>query len=75
MGNDEIAGHGEIETLNNWIGNFANQKHYTLVSALADDRGYYLKGLMTDGVHPSEQGYERMEPLLREAIQNVIRGR
>lgn len=78
MGNDEIVGHGEIQTLNNCIRNFANQKHYTLVdyhSALADDRGYDLKGLTTDGVHPGEQGYERMEPLLREAIQNAIRGR
>jgi lysophospholipase L1-like esterase len=78
MGNDEIVGHGEIQTLNNCIRNFANQKHYTLVdyhSALADDRGYDLKGLTTDGVHPGEQGYEHMEPLLREAIQNAIRGR
>jgi lysophospholipase L1-like esterase len=66
------------ETLNNGIRNFANQKHFTLVdyhSALADDRGHYLEGLTTDGVHPGKQGYERMEPLLREAIQNAIRGR
>lgn len=77
-GHDKILGHGEIQTLNNWIRNFANQKNYTLVdyhSALADDRGYYLKGLTTDGVHPSAEGYERMEPLLREAIQDAIRSR
>jgi lysophospholipase L1-like esterase len=75
---DEIlSGHNEIQALNDWIKNFANQKHYILVdyhSALADDRGYYLKGLTTDGVHPSVAGYERMEPLLREAIQSAIRG-
>jgi len=73
---EEVSGHDEIQTLNNWIENFANQKHYTLVayhSALSDDRGYYLKGLTTDGVHPSAQGYRRMEPLLREAIQSAIR--
>jgi lysophospholipase L1-like esterase len=43
-GRDEIiSGHDEIQTLNNWLKNFANQKHCTLVdyhSALADDRGY-----------------------------------
>jgi len=75
-GHDEIiSGHDEIQVLNNWIRNFANQKHYTLVdyhSALADDRGYYLKGLTTDGVHPSIHGYERIEPLLRDAIQSAI---
>jgi lysophospholipase L1-like esterase len=69
-------GHDEIQTLNDWIKSFANQKHYTLVdyhSALADDHGNYLKGLTTDGVHPSVQGYERMEPLLCEAIRSAIR--
>jgi len=68
-------GHDEIQALNNWIKSFANQKHYTLVdyhSALADDRGNYLKGLTTDGIHPSAQGYERMEPLLRDAVQSAI---
>ncbi len=45
---DEIAahegittGHDEIQTLNDWIRSFANQKHYALVdyhSALADDQ-------------------------------------
>jgi lysophospholipase L1-like esterase len=70
------TGHDEIQNLNDWIKGFANQKHYTLVdyhSALADDRGDYLKGLTTDGVHPGAQGYERMEPLLREAIRSAIR--
>jgi acyl-CoA thioesterase I len=73
--NGIMFGHDEIQTLNNWLRNFANQKHYTLVdyhAALADDHGYYLKGLTTDGVHPSAQGYERMEPLLREAIHSAM---
>jgi lysophospholipase L1-like esterase len=74
-GAEQISGHYQIQSLNNWLKNFADQKHYTLVdyhSALADDRGYYLKGLTTDGVHPTPEGYERMEPLLREAIQSAI---
>jgi len=73
-----VSGHREIQALNDWIKNFANQKHYTLVdyhSVLADERGYYLKGLTTDGVHPSVQGYQRMEPLLRDAIQSAISGK
>jgi len=72
---EEMFAHDEIQTLNNWLRNFANQKHYTLLdyhSALADDRGYYLKGLTSDGVHPSAQGYERMESLLRDAIQSAM---
>jgi lysophospholipase L1-like esterase len=71
-----VSGNEEIRKLNEWLKNFADKKHYTLVdyhSALADDRGYYLKGLSTDGIHPSAAGYERMEPLLRRAIQAVIR--
>jgi lysophospholipase L1-like esterase len=70
------TGHDEIQTLNDWIKSFAKQKYYTLVdyhSVLTDDQGCYLKGLSTDGVHPSAQGYERMEPLLREAIRSAIR--
>ncbi len=73
-----VSGHREIQALNDWIKNFVNQKHYTLVdyhSVLADERGYYLKGLTTDGVHPSVQGYQRMEPLLRDAIQSAISAR
>ena len=76
-GHDDTLGHREIQTLNNWIKSLANQKNYALAdyySALADDSGYYLKGLTTDGVHPSAQGYERMEPLLRDAVQSAIHG-
>jgi lysophospholipase L1-like esterase len=75
-GHDEIFGHDKIQALNNWIKSFANQKRYTLVdyhSTLTDDRGNYLKGLTSDGIHPSARGYERMEPLLREAIQSATR--
>jgi lysophospholipase L1-like esterase len=45
----------------------------TITPGFSDDRGYYQKGLTTDGVHPSLQGYDRMEPVLREAIQSAIR--
>jgi lysophospholipase L1-like esterase len=70
-----ISGNDEIRTLNNWISNFAEKKHHTLAdyhSVLADERGYYQNELSSDGVHPSAKGYERMEPLLREAIQSAI---
>jgi lysophospholipase L1-like esterase len=75
-GHDEpIGGHDKIQTLNNWLKNFTNQKHYTIAdyhSALSDARGYYQKGLTSDGIHPSLQGYDRMEPILREAIQSAL---
>jgi lysophospholipase L1-like esterase len=75
---EEIAGHQKIESLNDWLKNFAGQKHYSVVdyhSALADSHGYYQKGLSTDGVHPTDRGYERMEPILRQAIQAVVNAR
>jgi len=71
------AGRDKIRTLNDWIKDFAARKQYTVVdyhSALTDERGFYLKGLTSDGIHPSAQGYARMERLLSEAIRSAPQG-
>lgn len=70
------AGHREIQTLNEWIKELAGKRNCVVVdyySALADEQGYFQKGLDTDGVHPSLKGYGRMEPLLREAVEEALR--
>jgi lysophospholipase L1-like esterase len=69
-------GHQKIRALNDWIKNLAARKHFGLVdyhSVLADEQGSYLESLTVDGIHPSAQGYARMEPLLRDAVQAAVR--
>lgn len=69
------AGQNEILAFNSWLNSLAGQNHFALAdfySTLADDRGFYQAGLTYDGVHPTAEGYQRMEPLLRRAIQNAI---
>jgi lysophospholipase L1-like esterase len=69
------AGQDEILALNSWLKSFAEQNHFALAdfySTLADKHGSYQPGLTYDGVHPTAEGYRRMEPLLRRAIQNAI---
>jgi Lysophospholipase L1 and related esterases len=71
------SGHEKVRMLNDWIKDFAARKHFALVDyhfALADDRGFYLEGFTVDGIHPTAQGYARMEPLLRDAVQAAARG-
>jgi len=71
----EDPDHGQIQALNRRIESLAERKRYTLVdyhSVLSDHRGYYLPNLSRDGVHPSLEGYERMEHLLREALEAAL---
>jgi acyl-CoA thioesterase-1 len=69
-------GHEKIRALNDWIKDFAAKKRFVLLdyhSALADDRGFYVEGCTADGIHPTAQGYARMAPLLRNALQAALR--
>ena len=69
------AGQDEILAFNSWLKSFAEQNHFAvadLYSTLADERGFYQTGLTYDGVHPTAEGYQRMEPVLRGAIQKAI---
>jgi lysophospholipase L1-like esterase len=68
-------GQNQILTFNSWLQSFAAQNRFPLAdfhSALVDEHGSYQPGLTYDGVHPTADGYQRMEPLLRRAIQNAI---
>ena len=72
----ETPGHGRIEALNREIRSLAAKRRWALAdyhAALSDHHGYYLAANLTvDGVHPSQAGYERMEPLLRQAVQEAL---
>jgi lysophospholipase L1-like esterase len=64
-----------IEQLNAWIKSEADKNHYVVAdyhSVLADDQGFYSSELSTDGIHPSLNGYQLMEPLVRKAVQAAI---
>ena len=69
------AGQDQLLAFNSWLKSFAEQNHFAVAdfySTLADEHGSYRTGLTYDGVHPTAEGYQRMEPLLRRAIQNAI---
>lgn len=66
----------KIKDLNTQIRVYADEKGYTYVDyypALVnnEDKGM-KKGYSFDGLHPSEQGYEIMEPIIAEAINNIL---
>lgn len=69
------VGQDDILAFNSWLKSLAEQDHFAVAdfySTLADDHGLYQTGLTYDGVHPTAEGYQRMEPLLRRAIQSAI---
>jgi lysophospholipase L1-like esterase len=75
-GRGQDSGHQKIRELNDWIKDFAAKGHFAVVdyhSVLADERGFYLEGFTADGIHPTAQGYARMERLLRDALQAALR--
>ena len=66
----------KIATLNKWISDYTNQKHFAYVdyySAFVDER----KGMKTeyseDGVHPNKAGYLIMENLAQPVIRKLIK--
>ncbi|MDP5279689.1 GDSL-type esterase/lipase family protein [Sphingomonas sp. DG1-23] len=61
-----------IRAINVWLKNYAKTAGATWIDywpVLADDKGAMKPGLATDGVHPTDQGYDLMatviEPFLR----------
>lgn len=66
----------KIKDLNTQIRAYADEKGYTYVDyypALVNKEDKGMKeGYSFDGLHPSEQGYEIMEPIITEAINNIL---
>ena len=63
---------GNIVAFNDWIRAYAASHHAVYAdywSALQDGQGGIKPGLAYDGVHPTEQGYDVMLPVLEEALR------
>jgi lysophospholipase L1-like esterase len=65
----------KIIALNSWIRAYASQHGAIYVdfhSAMADAQGGMRSGLSSDGVHPNEDGYRIMAPLVEQAIDQAL---
>lgn len=61
----------KVITLNNWIKKYAKDNGHVYLdyySPMVDDKKGLPKSLSGDGVHPNEEGYLIMEPLVLKAI-------
>jgi lysophospholipase L1-like esterase len=68
----------KIVAFNKWIRAYAASHHAIYAdywSALQDGRGGMKPGLSYDGVHPTEQGYDTMLPVLEAALKKSKAGR
>lgn len=67
----------KIIALNAWLKNYAASHggvvYLDYYSALADGRGGMKSNLASDGVHPTEAGYQVMAPLAERAIGEALR--
>ncbi|MEM9142521.1 MAG: SGNH/GDSL hydrolase family protein [Bacteroidota bacterium] len=66
----------KIPQLNAMIQRYADANaiiYLDYFSSMADDRNGLPKKYAEDGVHPTVEGYKRMEPLVEEAIQNALK--
>ena len=62
----------KIRELNNRIKAYADKNHITYVdyySAMVADDGGLRKGLSNDNVHPTEAGYDIMEPIILKTLK------
>ncbi|MFL5560491.1 MAG: SGNH/GDSL hydrolase family protein [Gemmatimonadaceae bacterium] len=66
----------KIAALNAWLRSYAAAHGATYLdyfSSLADERQGMKSNLASDGVHPTEAGYEVMAPLAERAIADALR--
>ena len=64
----------KISSLNRRILDYATSQHLLYIdyySRMSTPRGGMIKGYTDDGVHPNPAGYDTMEPLLLDAIQQL----
>lgn len=60
-----------VRAVNAWIAAFAEARGYLLAdyhAVLADEEGLLSDNLSEDGVHPNSLAYDRMQPVLLEAL-------
>jgi lysophospholipase L1-like esterase len=65
----------DILRLNAWLQSYAGEKHIAYVdyyAALSDGHDRLQTGLTIDGLHPNRAGYEKMETLVKPAIEHEL---
>jgi len=65
----------KIVELNKWIKNYCEENKLIYVdyfTPMADERNGLKKEYSEDGVHPNEDGYKVMAPLVEKAIEEVL---
>ena len=65
-----------IIEVNKWMKNFAQKNHFVYCdyyNAMADERKGLPANLSKDGVHPTEEGYKIMEPLVKKCIAQALK--
>lgn len=64
----------DIRLLNDWLKKFAEEigaVYADYYSATVDSDGFLKAGFSMDGLHPNDQGYERMTPIIQAAIDQA----
>lgn len=66
----------KIKSINKRLQEYAKKNGLLFVdyfSAMADENGAMRPGLSDDGCHPTPDGYAIMEPMIKEAIQKIVK--
>ncbi len=66
----------DILRVNAWMKSYAAQVgaiYCDYFSALVDDKGMLKPGISADGLHPNEQGYNLMVPVVQAAIDQALK--
>ncbi|MEZ5352757.1 MAG: SGNH/GDSL hydrolase family protein [Bryobacteraceae bacterium] len=65
----------DVLKLNAWLKQYAAERKAVYCDyhgALADSKGMLTDGMSRDGLHPNEQGYEKMVPVVAAAIRQAL---
>ena len=65
----------DILKINAWMKDYASRADAIYVDyfdALVDDKGWLKENCSNDGLHPNEEGYKAMVPLVSAAIQKAL---
>ena len=66
----------DILRLNTWMKAYAAKVgavYADYFSALADDKGFLKPGISMDGLHPNDEGYKLMGPVVQAAIDQALK--
>ena len=64
----------DILKLNAWLKDFAAKMHATYVdyyAAVVDENGFFKQGWTNDGLHPNQEGYAAMAPVVAAALARL----